>query len=156
MVTHESNADRALLESLGRLQAITTVASGVSAIQDRAEEVTVGLIEAIVRDVGAFSDTANPKILPLLEQHAAELVTEYLALLGGQSPQSPTFVERFASEAAEQYFPLEALLHAYRVTMRELLRVTTAALMPANQGNGTEIITAVMPSNAARASLDST
>jgi hypothetical protein len=134
---------RALVESLDRLRQVTAIAPGARTLQGRAPEINVAVVGAIIADVAAFSDTANPKIMPLLEQHVAELVTEYLALLDGHSPQLPAFVERYASEAAEQHFPLEALLHAYRVTMRELLQATTDVLLQKSRSDSLAIVTAV-------------
>jgi len=134
-------ASQALAESLDRLRKVTAVAPGAKTLEGRAADITAAVVDAIIADVAAFSDTANPKINPLLEQHSAELVAEYLALLDGHSPQLPAFVERYASEAAEQYFPLEALLHAYRVAMRELLQATTGALLQTSRRDGLSIVT---------------
>ena len=133
----------ALTDSLQRLREVTAVSAGAKTLRGRASEITSAVIEAIVTDVAAFSDSANPKIRPLLDQHASELVSEYLALLDGDSPQLQAFVERDASEVAEQHFPLEALLHAYRVAMRELLQATSAVLLQTDNRDGLAIVTAV-------------
>ena len=134
---------RSLVESLDRLHRVIAAAPGAETLQGRATDITATVVDAIIADVAAFSDTANPNIQPLLEQHIVELVAEYLALLDCHSPQLPAFVERYASEAAEQHFPLEALLHAYRVAMRELLQATTGALLQTSRRDGMAIVTAV-------------
>jgi hypothetical protein len=136
-------AGQALAESLDRLHGIAAVAPGAKNLQGRALDIAAAVVSTVVADVAAFSDTANPKIKPMLELHVAELVTEYLRMLDGHAPQPPAFVERYAGEAAEQYFPLEALLHAYRVAMRELLQATTGALLQTSRRDSLEIVTAV-------------
>ncbi len=143
MAEMKDMASQALAASLDRLHDVTAVAPGAKILQARAAEIADAVVDAIVVDVAAFSDTANPKIKPLLEQHVAELVAEYLRLIDGLAPQTSAFVERFASEAAEMYFPLEALLHAYRVAMRELLHATTAALLQSGRRDSLHIVTAV-------------
>ena len=94
MIDKGGIVSRSLVESLDRLHRVITAAPGAETLQGRATDITATVVDAIIADVAAFSDTANPNIKPLLEQHSAELVAEYLAILDGHSPQLPAFVER--------------------------------------------------------------
>lgn len=136
------NPGHALAEALGQLRRVAPVETGAESLRRRADEIIAEVVDAAVAGVDAFSDTANPQILPLLRQHTADLVAEYLRLLDGHAPQSAAFVEPYARAAAEQYFPLEALLHAYRVGMQQLLQATTSALLQTDRRDGVAIVTA--------------
>jgi len=88
---------------------------------------------AVIDQVAAFTDSSNPLILPLIQEHLAELVVENLRLLRGEPLRKLAFVEDFAKSAAEQHFPLEPVLHAYRVAMKVLLRYLSAVFQPVDQ-----------------------
>lgn len=68
----------------------------------------------ILERIPAFRATGNPDILPELAGHSGEHVAEIVRLLGGGAPGDLAFVRRHAQRRAEQRFPLEATLHAYR------------------------------------------
>ncbi len=72
------------------------------------------LQERVIDEVAAFSDSANPEVLPELEQHLEALVFEVCRLLGDADPAELDFVRRYSRRRARQRFPLEALLHTYR------------------------------------------
>ena len=80
------------------------------------------LREAILSEVAAFSQSHNPQILPDLKTHAAEHVAEVVRLFEGGEAGSFDFVAAHARRRAEQRFPLEAVLHAYRCGHRILSR----------------------------------
>lgn len=135
---------QALAEALERLREVATVETGAKSLQRRAADVSVEAIDSVIAQVDAFRHTANPQIQPLLRQQIADLMDEYLRLLDGQTPQNWDFVERFARATAEQYFPLEALLHSYRLVMQKLLQTTTATLLPKREHDGVEVVNAAM------------
>jgi hypothetical protein len=80
------------------------------------------LRQAILSEVKAFSTSANPEILPSLETHAGEHMQEMLRLYGGGEVGDFEFVRLHAQRRAEQRFPLDAILHAYRCGHRVLSR----------------------------------
>jgi hypothetical protein len=78
------------------------------------------LREAILAEIPAFSASGNPDILPELSQHAGEHIQEINRLFAGGEVGDFAFVKTHAQHRAEQRFPLEATLHAYRCGHRIL------------------------------------
>jgi len=78
--------------------------------------------ETVLAEIPAFSASGNPDVLPELEQHAAANVNEIRRLLGGGIAGEFEFVREHARRRAEQKFPLEATLHAYRCGHKVLSR----------------------------------
>ena len=103
------------LFALGRAGVRPVVAPTLAANLER----TADALETAVRDdVPAFVQTGNPEILPELRDHADALLGEVHRLVGGATTARLEFVRRHAARKAEQRFPLEALLHAYRVALK--------------------------------------
>ena len=71
-------------------------------------------------EVPAFRESGNPDILPELEQHVRDHVEEIIHLFGGGALGDFGFVSGHARRRAEQRFPLEVSLHAYRCGHRVL------------------------------------
>ena len=80
----------------------------------------IALREAVLAEVQAFSNSGNPAILPSLEVHGREHIEEIWRLLGGGQVGDFEFVKAQAHRRAEQRFPLDATLHAYRCGHRVL------------------------------------
>ncbi len=98
--------------------------AAVKALPEAGDEPLVDTLErAVLSDVPAFTDSANPNIRPLLRTHLAALVSDLARLANGGEVRPPTFVVAFATAAAEQYFPLEPMLHAYRRCATTLLPI---------------------------------
>jgi len=76
------------------------------------------LQQCVIEQVDAFSNSANPDVLPELQQHLEALVSEVCRLLSDPGPGDLVFVRRHAQRRAQQRFPLEASLHAYRCSHR--------------------------------------
>jgi sugar diacid utilization regulator len=76
------------------------------------------LFKTALDEVDAFAGSANPDVLPELRQHLEELVAEVCRLLSAAAPGDLAFVRRYAQRRAQQRFPLEASLHAYRCSHR--------------------------------------
>ena len=70
--------------------------------------------DAVLIEIPAFSASGNPEILPGLHEHAREHVQEIHRLFGNSEVGDFEFVRAHARLRAEQRFPLEAILHAYR------------------------------------------
>ncbi|MDC1286581.1 helix-turn-helix domain-containing protein [Gammaproteobacteria bacterium] len=98
---------------------------------------------SVVEQVAAFTDSSNPHILPLIQAHLADLVSENLRLLRAEPLHKLTFVEEFARSAAEHYFPLESVLHAYRVSLKILLRYLTSVCAESSDQWGARQVSAL-------------
>jgi hypothetical protein len=83
---------------------------------------TAALCDAVLAEVPAFLASGNPDVRPDLERHAAEHVEAIRHIFAGEAPGDFEFVRNHARRRAEQRFPLEATLHAYRCGHRILSR----------------------------------
>ena len=93
------------------------------------------LREAVLAEIPAFTLSGNPEILPSLDAHIAEHIQEIRRLFGGGEIGEFEFVRTFAHHRAEQRFPLDAILRAYRCGHRILsrwLRDAAIATCPAS------------------------
>ena len=101
------------------------------------------LCDAVLAEIPAFSASANPEVLPALGQHVDEHVAEIRRLFAGGAVSDFGFVRRNAQRRAEQRFPLEVTLHAYRCGHRVLsqwLREAVAASAPLTAGRAAAIV----------------
>ena len=93
------------------------------------------LRKAVLAEIPAFTSSGNPDIMPGLDLHARDHLDEILRLFSGGAAGDLAFVTEHAHRRAEQRFPLEATLHAYRVAHRVLshwLREAAIAAGPKN------------------------
>lgn len=105
---------RPLRDVLGRLRELGAIPATGEALLDGQDTVLDALRESILGQVQAFTASRNPEILPDLEGHSRSHVDEIIRLLRGGAPGEFDFVAAQARRRAEQRFPLEAMLHAYR------------------------------------------
>ena len=112
----------ALNQAVDALQAHGVVPAIAASLKQEAKAITGDLLKQVIHDVDAFSSSANPEILPELEQHLDALVLEVCRLLGDSRPGDFAFVRDHAQRRAQQRFPLEASLHAYRCGHRIISR----------------------------------
>jgi sugar diacid utilization regulator len=132
------NDDRALREVSSRLAQNGAVRNTGPVLDAGMEKVAAALREAVLAEVPAFLASGNPEILPSLAAHAGEHIREIRKLFGGGDIGDFEFVRAHAQRRAEQYFPLEAILHAYRCGHRILshwLRDAVVAAQPASVEN---------------------
>ena len=116
---YEQKAFRKALDALSR----TGIVPEVAAVLDGSmEEASKALRDTILAEVPAFQNSGNPAIMPEFAQHIGEHVRELRRLLGGGYVGDFTFVDQHARLRAEQHFPLEVTLHAYRCGHRVLSR----------------------------------
>lgn len=87
-------------------------------LKQGAEAITRDLLKRVIDEVDAFSSSANPEVLPDLQQHLEELVSEVCRLLSDSGPGDLAFIRSYAQRRAQQRFPLEASLHTYRCSHR--------------------------------------
>jgi sugar diacid utilization regulator len=105
--------------------------------------VAAALRDAVLAEVPAFSASGNPEILPTLAAHAGEHIHEIRRLFAGGDIGDFQFVRTHAQRRAEQHFPLEAVLHAYRCGHRILsrwLRDAAVAARPASIENAISVV----------------
>jgi hypothetical protein len=115
--THNYRALRQVLSLLAETGVIPHVAPSLDTSMQVAGS---ALREAVLAEVPAFSTSGNPEILPSLDVHGAEHLQEIRRLFGGGEIGAFEFVRTHARRRAEQRFPLDATLHAYRCGHRIL------------------------------------
>ena len=101
------------------------------------------LRKTVIAEIPAFSVSANPQILPDLQRHAGEHLAEIARLLGGGKVSAFDFVRDHAQRRAEQRFPLEATLHAYRCGHKVLSRWMRDAALATAPRNVERVVTAM-------------
>ena len=100
--------------TLGKLSRVGFRPAAAAELAGTLDSAAASLAVTIRSEVPAVSETGNPDVLPALDAHAADHLTEIHRLMGGSDLPQLEFVRRHAIQTAEQNFPLEALLHAYR------------------------------------------
>lgn len=109
-----------LRRSLGQLANLGVIPQVHAALAPCADEATRALRDTLLAEVPAFSASANPEVLPRLAVHVQEHVDEICRLMVEGTLGDFGFVRDHARQRAEQRFPLEISLHAYRCGHRVL------------------------------------
>ena len=104
----------ALNDSLQSLSDSQLLRAAVEHLAYNSAAINTELMEMVLAEIPAFSESRNPDVMPDLAEHGPEHTAEILRLLGGGRVSNFDFVRDHARRRAEQYFPLEATLHAYR------------------------------------------
>ncbi len=112
----------ALNEALRRAATNPALAEVVQRVAHDAAAIAMQLQQAVLADVPEFSKSRNPDLLPELAQHSQAHLHEIVRLLSGNELGHFEFVHEHARRRAEQRFPLEATLHAYRSAHKVLSR----------------------------------
>ena len=134
VMTH-SNEYPGLEQALAWLAKARVIPGAAAALDKGIQEVGLSLRQAVATEIPAFSTSGNPQILPGLDHHAGEHISEIRRLFGGGQAGDFEFVRAHARLRAEQRFPLEAILHAYRCGHRILshwMRDAAIAAAPSN------------------------
>ena len=105
---------RALQEALAALGRAGVIPRAAVELERSMQDASSAMREEVLAQIPAFTDTHNPDILPGLALHADAHVREILRLMGGGPVGRFDFVQAHARQRAEQRFPLESTLHAYR------------------------------------------
>ncbi len=113
---------KALNDSLSRLTGSAFAATAARNLTDNESAVTAELAASVLAQVPQFSASMNPEIIPEIASHAAQHPQEIARLLRGGELGPFEFVREHARRRAEQRFPLEATLHAYRCGHKVLSR----------------------------------
>lgn len=109
-----------LRRSVRQLAALGVIPQAHDALAAGADETERALREAITAEIPAFSASANPEVLTRLAVHTREHIDEICRLIAEGTPGDFDFVRDHARQRAEQHFPLELSLHAYRCGHRVL------------------------------------
>jgi hypothetical protein len=112
----------ALQDALLRIGGDPLSAAVVDRVAGDATTIATQLQQTVLAEVAEFSSSRNPDLLPELARHAQDHVHEIVRLLRGDAIGSFEFVQQQARRRAEQKFPLEATLHAYRCGHKVLSR----------------------------------
>jgi hypothetical protein len=134
---------KALVQSLVRLAEAGVAPRASAALTQTVDSVALALRKAIVDEIPEFSASANPEILPEVERHGAEHVREIVRLVGGGEVGGFEFVRVHARRRAEQRFPIEASLHAYRCGHRVLSRWLREAATAETASGNEHVVAAV-------------
>ena len=119
MSEYHVNALREALRQIGWGRPVTAM---IDRLSSDAAGIAAQMQQAVLTDVPAFSKSRNPTLLPDLARHGREQIDEFLRLLCERTVERFEFVQVHARRNAEQRFPLEASLHAYRSGSRVLVR----------------------------------
>lgn len=121
----------ALNQALMRLGESAFLPAAVKHLAANAGAINAELGETVLAEIPAFSESRNPDILPDLAMHGPEHTAEMVRLLRGGEVSDFEFVRTHARRRAEQRFPLEATLHAYRCGHKVLSRWVRDAILAA-------------------------
>ena len=116
---HNDGPLRQVLSLVAKTGIVPHAAPSLDAGMQRA---AARLRAAVVAEIPAFSTSGNPEILPSLDAHADAHIQEIRRLFDGGAIGDFEFVRTHAHRRAEQRFPLDAILHAYRCGHRILSR----------------------------------
>jgi hypothetical protein len=124
------------------LRQVLSALADAGVVPDAAHALALGqhsavaaLRRCVLTDVPAFSGSRNPEVLPELDAHIEEHIQEILRLFGVGEVGDFAFLKSHARRRAEQRFPLDAILHAYRCAHKILgswLRDAALASGPRN------------------------
>lgn len=103
-----------LQQALDRLSALLPSRALASGLARAAQAMRTELGQTVLAQIPAYRESRNPEVLPQLAGHGAAHVDEITRLLATGHVGNFAFVRTHAALRAGQYFPLDALLHAYR------------------------------------------
>ena len=90
-------------------------------LSGRHRELAALVYDAITEAIPAFSASRHPDTLKSLAREVDEHIEEIARLLGGGVVRELSFVTGHAVQRANQRFPLEPVLHAYRVAQKVIV-----------------------------------
>lgn len=119
--------------TLDALRKVGVVPGAASWFEARVEEIRAELQRTIADEVPAFAVSGNPEIVPEQLAHGEAHIDQILRYLRGAVDTELGFVRDHVVRRAEQRFPLEVTLHAYRCGHRVISRwLREAALASAD------------------------
>ena len=143
MTVNDRRGERKLRDILRQLEGLGAVPQAGPVLTDSMPAALRNLREAVVAEIPAFLESGNPEVLPGLDQHMREHVAEIVHLFGGGDLGRFDFVSNHAQRRAEQNFPLEVMLHAYRCGHRILSQWLREAVMSISPAHVEQAVAAV-------------
>ena len=119
------------------------VPDAVAFLDSAMDDVAMALRDAVLAEVPAFQTSGNPEILPGLSQHVGDHLREIRHLFSGGKIGDFAFIAGHARLRAQQHFPLEVTLHAYRCGHRILSRWMREAALATAPKDHEQVISAV-------------
>lgn len=119
MPSSDTSSD--LQRRVNDLREFGVVPSVAAMLQSDGPGIVASICGRVVGDVAAFTTSANPDLFPQLETHVSELIGDICHQLSGQAGGEFGFVCKHAIRRAEQKFPLDAELSAYRLVHRAVV-----------------------------------
>jgi hypothetical protein len=132
----------ALKKSLLRLRRLGAIPAGAPILERRMAAAGRALRQTVVDEVPALAAGGND-VQAERDRHAMAHLREICRLMAGGEPGDFEFVREHARVRAEQHFPLEASLHAYRCGHQVLSRWMRAAALAVSRRNQSQSISAV-------------
>lgn len=131
----------ALQRSLTQLRRLGAIPAAARALERRMAAAGSALRATVIREVPALGSTAAG-VQQERDRHAEAHLREICRLLGGGKTGDFEFVREHARGRAEQRFPLEAMLHAYRCGHQVLSRWVRTAVLAVKAGPQSQSISA--------------
>ena len=135
--------DRALRQTLDRLARLGVIPHAAPVLRRSVGGLETLLQEAVLGEIDAFTASRNPQILPDMRTHSKDHVVEMLRLFECGEVEDFGFVKAHARRRADQRFPLEVTLHAYRCGHRVMSRWLRDAAAEVTPGSAREAVDAV-------------
>tara|TARA_R110002096_G_scaffold29497_1_gene88690 strand:+ start:3616 stop:4932 length:1317 start_codon:yes stop_codon:yes gene_type:complete len=132
-MTEPNTSDR-LKATISDLRGFGVVPRVAIGLKKRSDELAAALLESVIREVPAYTDSGNPDVVPELQAHLLDHAREIGHLLSGLPPRGFDFVHEHAKRRAQQKFPLDAVLASYNCLHRRLVDwIRDAALEAADE-----------------------
>jgi len=132
----------ALKKSLLRLRRLGAIPSGARILERRIAATGRALRETVIGEVPALA-SGSTDVQAERDRHAMAHLREICRLMAGGELGDFEFVREHARVRAEQHFPLEASLHAYRCGHQVLSRWMRAAAVAVSKRNQSQSVSAV-------------
>ncbi len=132
----------ALKKSLLRLRRLGAIPAGAPILERRMASASRALRAAVIDEVPALAASGSD-VQAERDRHAMAHLREICRLMAGGDLGDFEFVREHARVRAEQHFPLEATLHAYRCGHQVLSRWMRAAAVAVSRRNQSQSISAV-------------
>ncbi len=135
----------AFKDSLQHLNSFRNLTGAVEQLIGQSSIINKDLNQTILQQIPEFSQSGNPDVLPELSQHIEKQTADMLQLLDSGSISDFQFVHEYATRRAEQFFPLEAVLHSYRCSHKVYSRWLREAMLKivTSKGEAPDVIAAV-------------
>lgn len=136
--SHQSRSDGfpALVVAWRRLNEAELLPVAASFLKKQSAATVREYLKVVKVDIDAFSTSQNPGLMPGLETHVRAQIKDIEKSFEEGSLGDFEFVRGYASELAEQHFPLESALHVYRCGLKTIAHWLRQALREVKPKDG--------------------